>query len=174
MVAFMVFVFGLAVGSFLNAFIYRLELREGLELNLVKHKPSVLQGRSFCPHCGHTLAWYDLIPLLSFLLLRGECKYCSQKISLQYPLIELVCGLLFVAIFIYFVDGRPQHILYLGYLWVIASSLIGIFVYDLKHFLIPDKVLYPAILVYCIWYLVSSIFFQLYTKYEILNTIYSA
>ena len=130
----MVFVFGLAVGSFLNAFIYRLELREGLVLNLVKHKvkhkPSVLHGRSFCPHCGHTLAWYDLIPLLSFVMLRGRCRYCSKSISWQYPLVELATAVIFVAIFIYSVDGRLQNILYLGHLWVIASSLIVIFVYD--------------------------------------------
>jgi len=155
MVAFMVFILGLAIGSFLNAFIYRLEVCKGLVLeqvkHKVKHKPSVFRGRSFCPHCGHTLAWHDLVPLLSFLMLRGRCRYCKRQISWQYPFIELTTGFLFVAIFIYSVDGRPQNILYLGYLWAITALLIGIFVYDLKHYLIPNKVVYAAISLALLW-----------------------
>ena len=159
MISFMVFVFGLAVGSFLSAFVYRLEKGE-----------SALHGRSHCPHCNHPLAWHDLIPIVSFVMLQRRCRYCKEKISLQDPFVELATALIFVAIFIYSVDGRPQNILYLGYLWAIASSFIGIFVYDLKHHIIPDKVLYPAIFVSSIWYLV----FSELPKYQILNTLYSA
>lgn len=149
MVLIAVFLFGLAVGSFLNAFIYRLELREGLMLSPSSLKPSVLQGRSFCPRCGHTLAWYDLIPLASYIFLRGKCRYCKKKISLQYPFVELVTGLLFVAAFSLFADNLtklsyPQALEVL-YLWAIGSLLLVVFVYDLRHFIIPDKVLYPAI-----------------------------
>ena len=129
MVSFAVFVLGLIVGSFLNAVIYRLEKGE-----------SALQGRSYCPKCRHSLVWYDLIPLLSFLFLQGKCRYCKEKISLQYPLVELATGLLFVSLLLSF----PQ-VPELLYLWAIASLLLVIFVYDLHHYIIPDKILFSAI-----------------------------
>jgi len=122
---FFVFLFGLAVGSFLNCLIYRLKTGE-----------SFLKGRSYCPHCKQVLNWPDLIPVLSFLILKGKCRYCSQKISLQYPLVELATGILFVLIINY-----QLSIINL----LFACFLIIIFVYDLKHYIIPDKVIYPAI-----------------------------
>jgi len=132
-----VFGFGLCIGSFLNCVVYRLEQNKNLK------------GRSFCPHCKHTLKWLDLIPVFSFLYLCGKCRYCHKKISIQYPLVELVTGILFVLI-LSFSDvglhlGSPTSFLNLAFLFYIASSLIVIFVYDLKHYLIPDKVLFPAI-----------------------------
>jgi prepilin signal peptidase PulO-like enzyme (type II secretory pathway) len=126
-----IFLFGLAIGSFLNVVIFRLEKQE-----------SVAKGRSYCPHCKHTLAWFDLIPVVSFLVLGGKCRYCRQKISWQYPIVELLTGLVFVIIFRYQSLYQPINISLLFY---IASSLIVIFVYDLKFFLIPDIVLFPAI-----------------------------
>jgi len=147
MVSFAVFVFGLAVGSFLNAFIYRLEKGE-----------SAFRGRSYCPKCRHSLAWYDLIPLLSFVLLQGRCRYCKAKISFKYPLVELATGILFVLLLLKFhlviptlVPFSFPQVLELFYLWAIASFLMVIFVYDLKHFIIPDKVLYPAIGLVLLW-----------------------
>ena len=188
MVSFVIFLFGLAVGSFLNAFIYRLEVQQ--KLRPVPHdrekvSVTVMRGRSFCPSCSHTLAWQDLIPLLSFALLKGRCRYCKEKISFQYPLIELATGLLFVAV-LWFVLPELSLVIptltklsfpqaaQLAYLWTIASLLTVIFVYDLKHFVIPDKVLYPAILVVGMWYLVSSVLFDAYTYYQLLITFYSA
>jgi prepilin signal peptidase PulO-like enzyme (type II secretory pathway) len=123
------FLFGLAVGSFLNCLIYRLETGK-----------SFFKGRSFCPHCQHILGWQDLIPILSFLILKGKCRYCHQKISWQYPLVELATALIFPLIFITRIN------IWTGvYLLIITSFLIIIFVYDLKHYIIPDKVIYPAI-----------------------------
>ena len=188
MVSFVVFLFVLAVGSFLNAFIYRLEVQQ--KLRPIPHDRekvgvTVMRGRSFCPSCSHTLAWQDLIPLLSFALLKGRCRYCKEKISFQYPLIELATGLLFVAV-LWFVLPELSLVIptltklsfpqaaQLAYLWTIASLLTVIFVYDLKHFVIPDKVLYPAILVVGMWYLVSSVLFDAYTYYQLLITFYSA
>jgi leader peptidase (prepilin peptidase)/N-methyltransferase len=126
-----VFILGSAVGSFLNCVIYRLETGE-----------SFLKGRSYCPHCKHVLSWKDLIPIFSFLILKGKCRYCKKKISFQYPLVELLTGILFVlAIPIYEALTSIDLIFY----WVLTSFLIIIFVFDLKHYLIPDKVIYPAI-----------------------------
>ena len=156
MVSFMVFAFGLAIGSFLSAFVYRLEKGE-----------SVLHGRSYCPRCKHPLAWYDLVPLLSFVVLMGRCRYCEEKISFQDPLVELATGLLFVALAWSVLPklslgvenlislSFPQ-IMEILYLWAVASALLTIFVYDLKHFLIPDKVLYPAIALAFLWQTVGN------------------
>ena len=146
-----VFIFGLIVGSFLNCVIYRLE-----------QGSSFLRGRSFCPLCKHTLSWRDLIPVFSFLILKGKCRYCQQKISWQYPLVELVTGFLFFLVFYY----ARYDIPYTVYGLIITAFLIIIFVYDLKHYLIPDKVIYSAISVSVIW--------LFYAKYDILNTAYAA
>lgn len=121
-----VFLLGLVVGSFLNCVIYRLEKDQ-----------SFLKGRSFCPRCKHVLAWQDLVPLLSFLLLGGRCRYCKKKISWQYPLVEFATGLLFISILSF---RLPVFV------YFIVPFFIVIFVYDLKHYLIPDKIVYPAIL----------------------------
>lgn len=180
MVWFFVFVLGLMAGSFLNAVIYRLEVREGLRRvsqNREKAHLTAFRGRSFCPHCGHQLSWQDLVPLLSFMLLRGKCRYCGKQISWQYPLVELATAFLFASLFSLSVEklvslSYPQ-VLEIAYLWAVASLLIVIFVYDLKHFIIPDKILYPAILISSIWYLVFSSAGWI-PLYQILNTAYSA
>ncbi len=122
---FFIFLLGLAVGSFLNCIIYRLETGQ-----------SFLRGRSFCPHCSHQLNFWDLIPVFSFLMLRGRCRYCHQKISWQYPLVEMATGLLFLSIF---------NFQFSIFNFIIVPFLIIIFVYDLKHYIIPDRVIYSAI-----------------------------
>jgi leader peptidase (prepilin peptidase)/N-methyltransferase len=126
-----IFLFGLVCGSFLNSVIYRLE----------KDLPFPL-FRSFCPKCGHLLAWYDLIPIFSFLILKGRCRYCQKKISIQYPLVELFTAFLFILPFFIKLYNFVDLIFY----WLVSSFLIIIFVFDLKHYLIPDKIVYPAIL----------------------------
>src|SRR3989338_8578506 len=151
MVSFIVFLFGLVVGSFLNSVIYRLGKGE-----------SALKGRSYCPQCKHPLSWQDLIPLLSFVFLQGKCRYCRAKISWQYPLVELGTAAVFFLIFASGENSTIADFLHVGYLFTIASLLVVIFVYDLKHYIIPDKILYPAILVSGIWYLVFGIFLDLY------------
>ena len=129
--AIIIFLFGLAVGSFLNCLIYRLE-----------HNQSFLRGRSYCPHCQHQLDLWDLIPVLSFLFLLGKCRYCQQKISWQYPLVEIFTGLIFLLIFNFQLSIIN---------FIIAPFLIIIFVYDLKHYIIPDKIIYPAIVIAAIF-----------------------
>lgn len=149
-----IFLFGLIVGSFLNCLIYRLKAGE-----------SFWKGRSHCPYCRHKLSWFDLIPVLSFFLLERKCRYCRKPISWQYPLVELATGFLFVFCFLF-------HVPYLAF--IIVPLLIVIFVYDLKHYIIPDKIIYFAILVSGIWYAIYGLFLNQYTKYDILNTLYSA
>lgn len=145
-----IFLFGLIIGSFLNCVIYRLE------------KGEQLTGRSYCPHCKHTLTWIDLIPVYSFLFLRGKCRYCHKKISMQYPIIESLTALIFFLIFIFppfakASDGQAiLNFINLCFLLYITSSLIVIFVYDLKHYMIPDKVLFPAIAIAFLYHLIFS------------------
>lgn len=118
------FLLGLCIGSFLNVVIYQLE---GKRRNLF--------GRSQCPNCQKILQWYELIPVVSFVIQQGQCRKCQKKISKQYPLVELATGILFVLFW--------PNILYLFF----AIILIIVFVYDFKHYLIPDKIIYPAIVV---------------------------
>ena len=137
--SFLVFIFGLAIGSFLNCLIYRLEKEE-----------SIL-GRSYCPNCKHTLSWKDLFPVLSYIFLSGKCRYCKDGISFKYPLIEVITGLIFLLIFSYQFSISNQfsivQFLNILFLFYVVSSFIVIFAYDLKHYIIPDKVLIPAIVV---------------------------
>lgn len=130
------FIFGLAIGSFLNCLIYRLY-----------HKKS-LWGRSFCPQCGHRISWYDNIPLISFIVLRARCRHCRQKISWQYPLIELATGFFFIAGFLntlnQFTIYNLQFIIFLIRNWLAIATFIFIFVYDLKYLIIEDVIILPV------------------------------
>ncbi len=121
LIGILIFLFGLAVGSFLNCIIYRLSVNE---------KPS---GRSYCPKCRHKLSYKDLIPLFSYIFLLGKCRYCKKKISIEYPLVELLTGTLFLATFL--LVGLSFE---LFFLLTALFFLILIFVYDLKHYIIPD------------------------------------
>ncbi|MBL7158908.1 prepilin peptidase [Candidatus Microgenomates bacterium] len=139
---FFLFNFGLCVGSFLNVLIYRLP-----------NELSPLKGRSFCPQCKHQLAWKDNLPLLSFFWLRAKCRYCHSPISWQYPVVEMTTGILFLLIGLGFFRelGRLEmlrgSLIGLGYLLFIISSLIVIFFADLKYQIIPDKIVYPAMII---------------------------
>jgi leader peptidase (prepilin peptidase)/N-methyltransferase len=133
------FIFGLVIGSFLNAVIYRLRSGE-----------SVARGRSKCFDCQHVLSWLDLIPIISFLSLRGRCRYCRAKISWQYPLVELATASLFSGIFYYFFYLAPVTDLTL---WRLVLSLIlmsfslVMFVYDLRYYLVVESVVWMIIVI---------------------------
>ena len=88
---YLVFIFGMIAGSFLNVVIYRLN-------PALKLKGGVF-GRSMCPNCKTQLKWYDLVPILSFFWLKRRCRYCLKKISWQYPVVEILSGLIWVLVF---------------------------------------------------------------------------
>ncbi|MBW1730998.1 MAG: prepilin peptidase [Deltaproteobacteria bacterium] len=125
------FLFGLALGSFANVCIYRLPLGR-----------SIVCPPSSCPHCGQQIKFYDNIPLLSYLLLKGKCRVCGHPISAQYPLVELSMGLISLALFIRY-GASYQYILYL----LFTGSLVVITFIDLHHQIIPDVVSLPGIAV---------------------------
>lgn len=116
-----VFVFGLIVGSFLNVVVYR--YNSGVTLG----------GRSMCFSCGKTLRWYELVPVVSFLVQKGRCRTCKTRISWQYPSVELLTGVLFVGAFL-----TAGSYLRFAYLLIQLSLLVVIGVYDLRHKIIPD------------------------------------
>ncbi len=165
------FVFGLVFGSFLNVVIYRL-----------KNGRNAIFGRSFCPDCKITLKWYDLIPLFSFIWLRGRCRYCGGKISWQYPIVEILSGLIWVMVaykinFQFFPTfqsgssisqpnfgnlGEIGTIFNFFYYIFIFSSILIIAVYDFKWRIIPDKIVYPAIIIVFLYNI-----FNAYKFYEI-------
>lgn len=119
------FVLGLVFGSFLNVSAYRIPL-----------KKSIVFGRSQCPHCGHVIPFYYNIPIISFIILKGRCHFCGARISFQYPLVELLTGILTWALFRRY--GLSYHFLF--YL-IFVYFLIVIAVIDLKTHLILNKVL---------------------------------
>lgn len=129
------FVFGAVIGSFLNVLIWRLPRNE---------KPN---GRSMCPHCKHELVWFDLIPLVSFIVYRGSCRYCHKPISIRYPIIEFITGLLFAfAIWNFPLVDTLAWLTFAKVAFVITICIV-VFVIDFEHYLILDKVVFPAIFI---------------------------
>jgi leader peptidase (prepilin peptidase)/N-methyltransferase len=126
-----VFLFGTAVGSFLNVCIYRLP-----------GSLSIIRPRSMCPSCKTQIAFYDNIPILSYLWLRGRCRRCGATISLRYPVVETTAGLFAVALFTRHGVAPEGFILYA----FVAALLVVTFI-DLDHQIIPDVITYPGILV---------------------------
>ncbi|MDI6874383.1 MAG: prepilin peptidase [Actinomycetota bacterium] len=125
-----IFLLGLVVGSFDNVAVYRIP--EGL---------SLWSPRSFCPRCRSQIAWYDNIPLLSYVLLRGRCRKCEEPISFRYPLVELISGLLFLAVFARLdFEWRAELVPHL----FLITVLIIVSVIDLQHQIIPNRVIYPS------------------------------
>ena len=115
------FLYGIVIGSFLNVCIYRIPLGE-----------SIAKERSHCMSCGYQLKWYDLVPLFSWLALRGKCRKCKAPISPQYPIIEAVNGVLYLLIFA--VNGfNPVSVLYC----LMASALLALSVIDFRTYEIP-------------------------------------
>lgn len=121
-----VFIYGLVFGSFYNVVIYRLPL----DINIAK-------GRSFCPHCRTSLRAKDLIPLFSWILLRGKCRYCSSPISFRYPFIEFLTGLLFLSAFLHFGMSWEFFLYASFYSMLLITAMI-----DLDHMIICDEVIY--------------------------------
>lgn len=129
MVWLFLFVFGIAIGSFMNV----LALRYDGEHFLLD--PRVIGGRSHCPHCKHTLRWFELIPLVSFLIQGGKCRECKAKIGWQYPLVELLSGILFVA-----VPLRLYGNVLLSIFWIAAFEILLLITYiDIRLRIIPDE-----------------------------------
>jgi leader peptidase (prepilin peptidase)/N-methyltransferase len=124
-------IFGLCVGSFLNVVIARLP--EGR---------SVAYPGSACPRCETPIAWYDNLPVLSYAILRGQCRKCRESISWRYPAVEIICGILFALAYIRFERGTA-----LASALILLAGLLTITAIDLDHQIIPDVLSLPGIAV---------------------------
>jgi leader peptidase (prepilin peptidase) / N-methyltransferase len=152
MIDLLIFIIGLFVGSFLGVLTDRIPRGE-----------TVVKGHSHCEFCKKTLRWYDLIPVFSFLSTQGKCRYCRHPLSYFYPVIEISTGILFVLAYVFAVSGSkflntgeivsPLFLATMAYYLIIVSSFIVIFFTDLRHGIIPDKILFPTI--------IASVIFQL-------------
>jgi leader peptidase (prepilin peptidase)/N-methyltransferase len=126
----LVFMFGMCIGSFLNVCIYRLPS----SMSIIK--PS----RSFCPQCKSAIKFYDNIPVFSYIWLKGRCRNCKASISLRYPLVELITGILAIAILFLF-GLTLEGLVY----FIFISSLLVITFIDIDHKIIPDIITLPGI-----------------------------
>ncbi|MBP6855315.1 MAG: prepilin peptidase [Candidatus Pacebacteria bacterium] len=134
---FIIFILGLFIGSFLNVVIYRYQTGWGLG------------GRSMCLSCGKTLHWYELFPIFSYIFLRGKCSVCKSKISIQYPLVEISTAFIFVFLANKFLSSEVVSFVTVApliYSMFMASLLIVIAVYDIRHKIIPNALVYTFIL----------------------------
>lgn len=158
MMGFLVLILGLAVGSFIDCVVYRInEDKKGWK--------KIFIGRSYCPKCRHQLAWYDNLPLLSFIFLRGKCRWCRSPIGWHYPLAELATAILTLLVFYLFrIQMQIYDLRFLIYKLIIIWVLIAIFLSDLRYRTIPDQIVYPAI------FLTLGYHFFTFSKYH--TTVY--
>lgn len=145
----------------MNALVFRLHMQAKLSKKPAKSKIhkvgsrkvdlSIARGRSVCIHCGHTLAWYDLLPVLSWLQIRGKCRYCHKPISWQYPVVELATAAMFVLSYVCWPTGDPlasglQSFLSFVVWLVVLVGFVALVVYDLRWMLLPNRIVYPLII----------------------------
>jgi leader peptidase (prepilin peptidase)/N-methyltransferase len=129
LIYFLVFIFGVIVGSFLNVIVWRYNTGW-----------SATKGRSCCLVCSHTLNWTELVPVFSFIFQRGQCAHCHSKISWQYPVVELLNGALFVGV--YHLGLAP---VYTGIYWAALALLLAIAAYDVRHKIIPEGLIWLVV-----------------------------
>ena len=157
-IAIFYFIFGIIIGSFLNV------------VSLRHNTGRSIKGRSICFLCGRKLKWFDLVPIFSFLFFSGRCRLCKSKISWQYIFVELSTGFVFLGIFLKFFFILNYSLSYMIisaiYFMIIFSLLIIIFIYDLKHKIIPNRFVYAFIL-----FSFFTLFFNLNTFQLIIPTI---
>lgn len=138
---------GIAMGSFINAYDWRTE--QSLKPKRKNAKQySILTGRSVCPKCKHVLGGLDLIPIFSWLFLRGKCRYCKKSISVQYPLVEAITLILFILSYVVWpipLSTPVEIALYVAWLSALVV-LVALSLYDIKRMLLPNKMIYQLLI----------------------------
>ena len=167
MVLVVVLILGLCFGSFVNALVWRLHqqetFREEIDVLMIKKNSpattvkitklkqqisdrSISTGRSMCTDCEHTLAWYDLLPLISWLSVGGKCRYCRKPISRQYPIVELLTAALFIASYSFWPKGFTTVGTFDFSIWIVALTVfMALAVYDFRWMILPNRLVYPLI-----------------------------
>lgn len=154
-----IFILGTVFGSMINVLIYRLPLEEDVVV-----KPS------HCMNCGARLKPYDLIPIFSYIFLRGKCRHCGEKISIQYPLIEMLTGLVFVGIFYLFgwniepvalIQMIPSYDVFnLFAIFLLSVIFLAIFFIDLRHYIIPNELIVVGLISGLVFAVLKSVSFM--------------
>ncbi len=148
-----IFLIGLCIGSFLSVVVFRLDKKAG-----------ILTGHSECPKCLQRIKWYDLFPVFSYILLKGRCRNCKNKISPVYILLELVTAFSFISFYIFY---KPIFNLADFYYLTIITSFVVLIFFDYLYFILPDKVIFPMIAV-------SFLFDFIFRRSEIISLLLSA
>lgn len=138
-------ILGLVLGSFVNALIWRIHQQSSRQKKKYTGiNTSVVSGRSICPNCKHVLSPIDLVPVISWLLLRGRCRYCHAKIGVQYPLVELCTAGIFALSYTAWPLGfEGVGSVQFGIWLMMLTGLVALTVYDLKWMLLPNRIVYP-------------------------------
>ncbi len=151
---------GLCLGSFTNALVWRLHKQEAAKTKKAKQKYSIARGRSMCPSCQHQLSAKDLVPVLSWLSLGGKCRYCRAPISWQYPAVELALAALFVLSYLVWpYDWSSKEAILFGFWLVFLTGFMVLAVYDLRWYLLPDKIVFLLIALALVQVFVVSIIY---------------
>ncbi len=134
-----IFLLGTIIGSFLNVVIFRFNTGK-----------TMVKGRSICMTCNRNLRWYELVPVLSFIMQSGKCRRCKEVISCQYPIVEVITGIMFALVAYHFLPilffSMSSYFLLVTFFVFIFSILIVISVYDIRHKVIPDKLVFVYII----------------------------
>jgi|AntRauTorcE11897_2_1112592.scaffolds.fasta_scaffold14682_2 leader peptidase (prepilin peptidase)/N-methyltransferase len=155
-----IFILGTIIGSFLNVVIYRFNTGR------------TIGGRSKCMSCGYQLRWYDLVPVFSWIFNLGKCRKCGSKISWQYPLVELGTGVVFAGLFLKYLDLFAYPLIFnIFFIFnaLIFSILIVIFVYDIRHKIIPNELSYTFALLALAQTIVTIFFFDKPETLQLIN-----
>lgn len=160
---------GLICGSFVNAYVYRIHIARSKQTSKNLNN-SIITGRSYCPKCKHILSTYDLIPVISWIFLKGKCRYCKGRITAQYPLIELLTTVLFIISYKFWPYSLiGPHIFILIFWLLILTILIAAALYDYKYMILPNSMLLIA-LIATFGYAISK-FIALHPSNFILNSL---
>ena len=151
------FCLGLAFGSFLNVITLRYSPERGF------FNRAHVSGRSHCPHCHKTLSWYELIPLASYMIQLGRCRVCQKRLTVQYPIIEFTCGLLFLyapsvlrGLFLFAGQNYIWYWALASFIWIAALLfLLAAFIIDVRHYIIPNSVNLSIFIIAIIWIFVG-------------------
>lgn len=158
MVIVILVILGLCLGSFINAYVWRMhsKTKSGKLANL-----SIWHGRSMCPNCRHLLGAKDLVPIFSWLFLKGKCRYCKKPISFQYPLVELLTALLFSFSYIHwpYLFNSEGTTLFIFWLIFITGFMV-LTIYDLRWRILPNKIVVPLIFLALLQLFSQLIFFN--------------
>ncbi len=162
---------GLCFGSFVNALVWRVRKQSKAKTKKGREKYSLSKGRSMCVHCGHILDAKDLLPVISWLSLRGKCRYCHKPISWQYPAVELLTPLLFIISYAFW-PGPLQSFLEIAsfVVWLaLLVSFMALIVYDLRWMLLPNRIVFPAGILAAVYALIAVL--QEGTVEAVVNTV---